>query len=79
MSKAGELLENISIQEKLSMRDDLLAGFDFQELIDTVNANEPKKDEKSIMKVFEDMLKSSVSDARFMLKKHMKDILSELK
>ena len=61
------------------MKDGLLDGFDFEELVITVQSNEPKKDEEAVMKVFEEILKAQVADARFMLKKHMKDLVKEIR
>lgn len=58
-------------------KDALLKAISFEELIETVQANEPEINEKSIMKVYNELLKERLSDASYDLKKNMKQIIKE--
>ena len=69
-----ELNEKV-ISEKFAMNDDLLGGITFGELIDTVSANEANSDEKTIKKVYKEILKMKLEDAEYELKKNIKQIM----
>ena len=56
-------------------KDDLLRGITFEELIDTVYSNEQTRDEKAVKKVFEELLKASVAEARSELRRNLKEIV----
>ena len=65
-----------AFKERFHPRDELLSGVTGQELIDTVQSNEPVINERVITKVWEEILKERLSDARFDLKRNMKEILA---
>jgi hypothetical protein len=87
MNEYKELLEQIqnekqeSLNEAFTMhvKDELLEGFSFETLIDTVSSNESNIDAKSVTKVFNEMLKLAVDDAKFELKKNLKAIVEASK
>lgn len=68
-----------SMSEKFSIKDEVLAGITFEELLDTVNANEPKKDSQAVMRTFDDINKRNMDDAKAILKREMSGILNSLK
>jgi hypothetical protein len=63
------------------LKDNLLDEITLEELFDTVGHNIPKEkiDARSMMKEFESILKTKVSDARFMAKKVIPEMVKELK
>jgi len=75
MNRSQKILGGDGINEMWNVHDDVLEGLSFQDLIDTVIANEKTRDKRAIEKVFKDILKEKVDDAKFMLKSKMKDIL----
>lgn len=75
----GKINESKEVSERFHAKDGLLQGFTYEELIDTVYSNEPVKDAKSVQKVFDEILKAQVSEAKSELKSNMKEILKELK
>jgi hypothetical protein len=65
-------------EEKFHPKDDLLRGITFEDLIMAVQANEPEVNEKSIKKVYKEMLKQVLEDAEYDLKSNMKDLLKQM-
>lgn len=64
---------------KFCIMDNLLDGFTFDELITAVQSNEPEINEKTVEKVFNEILQAQLKDARFLLKTKMQNILKECK
>ena len=60
---------------KFHTLDNILNGFIFQELIDTITHNEQTITEKTIKKVFNEILNIQMKDANYLLNEHMQDIL----
>ena len=82
--KISELRKIIKeeVQKKVMMEgfhplDDVLAGITFQDLIVTVQSNEKVIDERAVSKVFNEMLKTNIKDAKYELKRNMKQIIGE--
>lgn len=60
---------------KVMMQDHLLNGITYQQLADTVNANEIEKNEKAVIKTFNAMLAETTANAREDLRDHMAEII----
>lgn len=58
-------------------KDDLLRGITFEELIETLQSNEPTHDERTVRRVFEEILRANLEDARAELRDNMKFILKQ--
>jgi hypothetical protein len=58
-------------------KDTLHRGLTFEELIDAVHANEPTIDERSVRKVFKEIMRDAARDAEAELKSNMKQIIEE--
>jgi len=58
-------------------KDNLLRGITFEDLITTLQSNEPEINEKTVMKVFNEMWKELLTEAQHELKKDMKQIIKE--
>lgn len=63
------------MKNNTNTNDDLLRGFTFQELIDAVNSNESEINSETVTKVFNEILKEQIEDAKAELKEHMADII----
>ena len=59
------------------IHDNVLEPITNQEIIITIQTSEKYRDEKTVYKVFENLLKLKVKDARHLLKKNMSAILNE--
>ena len=83
MGKFKDIVENDGkidekvLEEMWHPKDDVLDGITYEQLIVSLHAGEPVIDEKAVKRVFEYMLDNHIEDARYMLKKHMKDIIKE--
>lgn len=60
------------------LEDDLLSGFSYQELVDTVLANEANPDEAAVIKVFNEILQSKIADAKETFKTERALIMGEI-
>jgi len=81
-SKVSKVLTEAGVKHTVKSflpKENLLSGFDISELIDTIDANERVKDEKTVIKVFNELLKDQITDAKHILKKNMSKILEEIK
>lgn len=63
---------------KFHTKDSILDGIDFEELIITIQSNEQEVTISTIERVFEDLLKMKLDDARHILKQNMANILKEV-
>jgi len=59
-------------------KDNLLRGITFEDLIDTVFSNEREINERTVRKVYKELLRASMKDAEAELRDNMDEILSEL-
>lgn len=59
--------------------DSILQGFIIEDVIMTVNCNEPVINETIVRKVFDEMLTHAIVNARELLKQNMQVILDDLK
>jgi len=64
-------------EEFFHEKDNLLRGITFEDLITTLQSNEPEINEKTVMKVFNEMWKELLTEAQHELKKDMKQIIKE--
>lgn len=64
-------------KEYFHPKDDLMRGITFEDLIETVQSNESEINEKTITKVFNEILNSNLRDAKAELKDSMKQIVKE--
>ena len=64
-------------KDKFCVKDSLLEGIDFEELIITLQSNEQEINEQTVNRVFEEILEMKLDDARELLKKNINDIIKE--
>ncbi len=60
------------------VEDNLLDSITSRDLITMIRCNEPGRDRKTIERVFNELLKIQVDNAKEMFKQHYKDIRKEL-
>jgi len=70
------IVEEILKESHWRPEDNILDDITFEELMTTLESNEKTIDEKSITKVFNELMKSKVSEAKYTFKKNMGKILS---
>ena len=63
----------------LNVGDSILDGITFDDLIITLQSNERVIDEEVVIRVFEDILRANLKDARHVLKDNIKFILDNAK
>ena len=79
-SKTLKLIESIvrkNLKEGMPvyLKDDLLRGITFEELVETLQSNESVHDERAINRVFNEILKANLEDIRSELRANMKFII----
>lgn len=62
-----------------SFQDSILDGITIDDIITATLSNEKEITEATVTKVFNEILKIQLTDAKFMLNKHMQDIIKEVK
>lgn len=62
-----------------SHHDSILDGITFDDLITTIQSNEPVIDEMTVTRVYNEILQAQLRDAVYVLQKNMKFILKECK
>ena len=67
------------IDPTTNVKDSMLDGFTYEDIIDAVYHNEKNIDEKAIKKVFKEILKDQIKDAEYALKKNISNMLEILK
>jgi len=67
------------MKEFFSFQDSILDGITIEDVITATLSNEQVINEATVTKVFNEILTTQLEDARFMLKKHMQDIINEVK
>jgi len=67
------------MKELFSFHDSILDGVTIEDVITATLSNEHVVNEATVTKVFNEILSTQLEDARFMLKKHMQDIINEVK
>lgn len=66
-------------EEHFHLKDELLSGFDYDELVMTVISNHPAGERSAkIKETFEDLLAMKIADANHSLEKHMADIVEAI-
>jgi len=80
-TKSNNSIKNLAIarRESMSTNDEILSGFTAQKIILTVICNEPIKDEKTVKKVFEELLTIKINEARKIFNSQLETILEEVK
>lgn len=73
-----EEYQKLNEASKFSLKDDILSGITFEELVQTIESNEKNYDEKTIKKVFDEILKMKLDDAKYVLKQNIETIKKEL-
>ncbi|MBC8388803.1 MAG: hypothetical protein H8E13_12235 [Actinobacteria bacterium] len=66
-----EEYQKLNEVSKLSLKDDILSGITLEELIQTIESNEKIYNERAIKKVFEEILKIKIEDAKYVLKQNI--------
>ena len=82
MRNGGKFLvskKSVLREGRFHEEDDLFRGITFKELIITLQSNEKVIDEKSVYKVFKEIMDYRMEDAKDVLKDNMKEILSSAK
>lgn len=81
-SKTLKLIESI-VRKNLNegmpvhLKDDLLRGITFEELVETLQSNENIHDERAVNRVFNEILKANLKDAISELRANMKFIIQQ--
>jgi|WetSurMetagenome_2_1015567.scaffolds.fasta_scaffold59843_5 hypothetical protein len=57
--------------------DDILSGITFDELIVTLQSNEPHVDKTAVKRVYKEILKAKLEDAMFELERNMDYIIGQ--
>jgi len=57
-----------------SIKDSILEGIDFEELITTIQSNESEITDRTIIKVYDEILQAKLEDARHILKENIEYI-----
>lgn len=60
------------------LKDNLLEGFSYEDLVTTIQGNEKDPDKGAVSKVLREMIDAAVADANAMVKREMKNILDEV-
>lgn len=68
----------MALEGQVHMRDDALEGFSYQDLVDTVRANEPDATPEAVFRVFNAAVNRRVAEARTRLKANMRAVLNEI-
>lgn len=63
----------------INVSDSILDGITFDDLIVTLQSNERVIDEEAVVRVFEDIVRANLKDARYVLKNNIKFILDNAK
>lgn len=63
------------MDNKFCKNDSILEGIDFNELIITLQSNEQEINKETVERVFNDILKQKLEDARYILENHINDII----
>lgn len=63
---------------KFHSKDSLLDGFSYEDLITAVQSNETEVNERTVIKVFDEILQSQLTDARELLISNMDNIIKEV-
>jgi len=69
--------EEVIEEEIFSMAENLLDGFTYEELLDTVNTNEPERDEDAIIKVFNELVQQNVELAKEKLEEKLEELVNQ--
>ena len=63
----------------IHQKDDLLAGFTFEDIIITLQSNEATIDEKAVFKVAQELLGERMKDFNFLLEQNVPEIIKYAK
>lgn len=73
------IIENILKEDyKFNIHDSILREITFDELITTIESNEPDVTEQTVLRVFNELLAANVRDAKSEIRTNMKLILTKL-
>lgn len=72
-------LSEAKLNEAYQGNDSLMDDLTYQELLDTVYSNIEDPDEKAVMREFEKLLTGKIKDARYEMRKALKQILKDVK
>jgi hypothetical protein len=77
--KTAELIETMKsvFISQMSVEDECLRGFTFEELITTLQSNEANITEETVMRVANEILQASIQDMIFSVKYHMNEIIEQ--
>lgn len=70
------LNEEKPYQDLFHSADSLVRGITYEDLINVLVSNEPKITEDVVMKVFRELMREQLDDARYDLKKNMQKIIT---
>lgn len=62
----------------MNLKDEILTGLTFEELILTINCNEKEKNTSTVLKVYNELLIKRTNEARFLLSKKLDLVLKEI-
>lgn len=78
-SAVRKIAKKVRLSEGMPMhiKDDLLAGITFEELIITLQSNEPEINEKVVQRVFSELVRDAVQNAKEELRDNMQMIIKQ--
>lgn len=78
-SAVRKIVKKVRLSEGMPahIKDDLLAGITFEELIITLQSNEPEINEKVVQRVFSELVKDAVENAKEELRYNMQMIIKQ--
>jgi hypothetical protein len=66
-------------KDQFVVYDNILDGITFDDLITAVLSNEPEVNERTVKKVFKEILETQLKDADYLLEQHMQKIIAIVK
>lgn len=78
-SAVRKIVKKVRLSEGMPthIKDDLLAGITFEELIITLQSNEPEINEKVVQRVFSELVRDAVQSAKEELRDNMQMIIKQ--
>lgn len=74
-----KLIKEEMFGNQIQPKDDLFGAITFADLIDTVQSNESNITPATVNKIFNELMKSNLTDAKHLLNKHMDFIIKSTK
>ena len=77
--RLNKYIDGFGLNEGVQQKDDIIRGITFEDVIIAVQSNEKVIDKNSVMKVYNEMLKTNLEEAKSELNKNMNWIIKQAK